>query len=32
MLWQNWCVQTAVQINNKVVYTLLFADYQLFIL
>ena len=32
MLWQNWCVQTAVQINIDGVYTLLCADYQLFIL
>ncbi|MBD8977640.1 MAG: hypothetical protein EGQ88_03490 [Prevotellamassilia timonensis] len=31
-LWQNWCVQTAVQINNKVVYTHLCIDYQLFTL
>ena len=31
-LWQNWCVQTAVQTNNRAVCTLLYADYQVFIL
>ena len=31
-LWQIWRVQTAVQINNKVFYTHLYIDYQLFIL
>ena len=31
-LWQNWCVQTVVQTNNDGVYTLLYVDYQLFML
>lgn len=31
-LWQNRCVQTIVQINDDGVYTLLYIDFQLFIL